>query len=105
MADFEQETVQIAELAGDEATISELSFEGCEVRGPAVILPQGCEFSGTQFEGALDALLWEIPVERTRVVGAILVDRCRFSDCTFSNIGIAGPPQAIAGFRAGIEES
>jgi hypothetical protein len=97
---IENQVIRLAELPGDEPRISDMEFEKCHFQGPAVIVPTGCEFSFNTFDApSEDALLWEVPPSRTEVVGAILVERCRFTNCRFMGIGIAGPPDTIAQFR------
>ncbi len=74
-------------------------FEGCDLKDPAVLIPQGSTFANTSLVGDTDALLWEIPPDRTQVIGAILVRNCTFEGCTFMNVGFAGPPEFIRQVR------
>jgi hypothetical protein len=68
------------------------------VKGPAVVAPYECEFHSPVFYGELEAILWERPAE-FRAVGAIDLQRCVFTDCTFENIGLTGNPEFIASVR------
>jgi hypothetical protein len=81
-------------------------FIDCEVRGPVVLVPQGCTFAHTDFGGPVEAILWEVPPERAEVTGAILARNCTFEKCRFVRIGLAGPPAFAAQLRgvAAIEE-
>jgi hypothetical protein len=47
----------------------------------------------------MDEILWEIPADRPRVIGAVAVENCTFTGCHFMNVGIAGQRDLIARFR------
>jgi len=100
METFENEVVQIALLAGNDGVIRDTAFEGCHVKGPAVIAPRNTDFAHNTLDAPdTDALLWEVPPERKRIVGAILVEDCAFRGCTFSMVGITGPKALVDQFR------
>ena len=99
---YEREVVRIALVASDEGVVRDAVFEGCDIKGPAVIVPQGCTIEHSTFRGDADALFWEIPRERPRVLGAVLAERCTFTGCTFENVGFAGPPELIAAMKGDI---
>jgi hypothetical protein len=44
-------------------------FEGCDLKGPAVLVLQGSNFANSNLVGDPDALLWEIPPDRSQVIG------------------------------------
>jgi hypothetical protein len=103
MADFEREVVRIALVAGDECTVTDMTFDGCDIKGPAVLfLREDVGFVGSNFRGNADALLWEIPPERTQIIGAIEVARCKFNGCTFEGVGFAGPREFTEMMRASV---
>lgn len=96
---FQGQVVRIALFAGDGAVIRDATFESCDVRGPAVLVPTGkTVMEHNRFDGTADALLWEIPPDRSNVIGAIALENCTFTGCHFMNIGIAGPPDVIRAF-------
>ncbi len=99
------DVIRLSELAGDDGIIDGHHFEDRHIKGPAVIVVQG-DFSllENEIKGDPDAFLWEISPERERVLGAILVKDCTFEGCTFTNVGIAGPPEVIERIRASLEE-
>jgi len=100
----EDEVIRTAELAGDEGIIEGATFTGCVIKGPAVLVLQGTsKLVGNEFEGEIDAILWEILPTRTEVVGAILVKDCVFEGCNFTNVGVAGPPDFIGRMRQNLE--
>jgi hypothetical protein len=100
MADYEREVVRIALIAGDEGVIRDTTFEGCDIKGPAVLMPlEKTVLEHNRFDGDADALLWEVPPERPRVIGAIGLENCRFTGCHFMDVGIAGPRNLIDRFR------
>jgi hypothetical protein len=96
MADHEGEVIRIALLAGDEGVIQNQSFERCDIKGPAVVLPLESVLEHNRIDGPPDAVLWEIPPPRTHVIGAIALQNCRFTGCHFMNIGFAGSREFIA---------
>jgi hypothetical protein len=101
MADrYEGEVVRIALLAGDEGIVRNATFERCDIKGPAVVVPlRKTVIEHNRFDGG-DAVLWEVPPERPEVVGAIGLEDCTFTGCHFMKVGIAGPPELIAKFKA-----
>ncbi len=76
------------------------SFVGCEIKGPAIVHPTDCEFVSSSFNGALEDVFWEVPLERQRVLGVVSLERCRFENCTFTDIGIAGTTETLERLRA-----
>ncbi len=99
---YVREVVRMPLLAGDEGVVRDMAFEGCDIKGPAVLVPQGSTIEHSTFRGDADALFWEIPRERSRVIGAVLVERCIFTGCTFENVGFAGPPEFIAALKGDV---
>ena len=70
--------------------------------GPAILAPlERVEIRNSSFEGDPDALFIEIP-EGRGVIGVIGLKNVEFDDCEFRNIGIAGTPESISRFRAGL---
>lgn len=96
--------VRISAIAGDFGGLEGFVFEGCEIRGPAILVPQGSAFTGSSFMGDPDAWLWEIPPERTEVVGAILVRDCTFDNCTFVDIGLAGTSEFVHQIKRSLDQ-
>ena len=96
---YRDAVIRIAELAGEQGVLEGFVFEGCDLKGPAVVVPQGSNFANTNLVGDPDALLWEIPPDRPEVIGAILVRNCTFEGCTFINVGLAGSPEFIEQIR------
>ncbi len=96
---YRDAVIRIAELAGEQGVLEGFVFEGCDLKGPAVVVPQGSNFANTNLVGDPDALLWEIPPDRPEVIGAILVRNCTFEGCTFINVGLAGPPEFVEQVR------
>ncbi len=59
-------------------------------------------FEHNSFEADSEALFWEVPGERTRVVGAIGLIDCTFRRCIFRRIGIARKRELIERFLTAI---
>ena len=96
---YRDAVIRVAELAGEQGVLEGFVFEGCDLKGPAVLVPQGSNFANSNVVGDPDALLLEIPPDRPQVIGAILVRNCTFEGCTFLNVGFAGPPEFVREFR------
>jgi hypothetical protein len=98
---YEERVLRIHQLLADDPILSGFTFVGCLISGPAVLVVQpgstiiGCRFDTTD----LEALLWEIPDSRSRVIGAIAVVDCYFERCTFKDIGFAGVVEQLNQFR------
>ncbi|HZP29555.1 MAG TPA: hypothetical protein VFC99_11430 [Acidimicrobiia bacterium] len=100
---YEDRVVRLAELVGAGTVLDGFTFVGCQIDGPAVILPRDSIFAGNNFSSPNpEALFWEVPTKRKEVVGVIEVRNCTFERCRFSHVGIAGPPQLIKHFRASL---
>lgn len=96
---YRDAVIRVADLAGDRGVLDGFVFEGCELKGPAVLVPQGSNLANSSLLGDPDALLWEIPPDRPEVIGAILARNCTFENCTFMNVGLAGSPEFIRQVR------
>ncbi len=92
---FRNQVVRIPDLTVNTFVLERLEFLNCRILGPAVLVPQGrtsivhCGWDAP----SADALFWEIPPSRQLIVGAVAVVDCTFSLCTFTGIGLAGPPE------------
>ena len=74
---------RIAEFIADKGVLESFVFEGWDLDGPAVLVhPQGTTFANTTSVEAPYALLWEVPLDRTEVVGAVLVRNGTCEGCT-----------------------
>ena len=93
--EFRDEVVRIAELTVTTSVLEGYTFQHCRLIGPAVLLPQGTtNILHSRWDSpGVGAIFWEIPPERTIIVGAVAVVNCTFSGCTFEAIGLAGPPE------------
>ena len=96
---YRDAVIRISELAGEQGVLEGFVFESCDLKGPAVIVPQGSNFASSRLVGDPDALLWEIAPDRPEVIGAILVRNCTFEDCTFLDVGFAGPAEFVEQVR------
>ena len=102
---YRDAVIRISELAGEQGVLEGFVFESCDLKGPAVVVPQGSNFASSRLVGDPDALLWEIPPNRPEVIGAILVRNCTFEDCTFINVGFAGPAEFVEQVRQSLGSS
>jgi len=86
------EVIRIAELTVNSNTMQDLEFINCRIIGPAVLLALGTtSLLHCALGGPIESLFWEIPPERTHVIGGVAVVNCIFSNCRFEEIGLGGP--------------
>jgi len=64
---YRDAVIRIAGLAGEQGVLESFVFEGCDLKGPAVLVVQGSNFANSNLVGDPDALLWEIPPDRPGV--------------------------------------
>jgi hypothetical protein len=97
------ETVRITDLLDDSVgdVVEDILFQGCEIVGPAVVVPIATEFDdctwGTVGTDS-DALFWELREGRQALDGAIGLRRCRFERCNFTRVGVAGTAAYLSGW-------
>ncbi len=101
---YRDRDIRLTELVGDDAVLEGYQFINCRLKGPAVLLIEG-EFDlvENKVEGDPEAVLWEVPADRERVIGAILLKESTFEGCTFTNVGLAGYSDFIETVRRGVE--
>ena len=92
---FRDDVVRLAALTVNTSRLEGYGFSNCRIIGPAILgILNNVTIAGSRFDApGLDAIFWEIPPGRGPVVGIIAVADCTFSNCTFENIGVAGPPE------------
>ena len=99
---YRDQTVRLAELAALDDVLTGMTFENCEVVGPAVVVLLGdTKVSDCHWTGDVDAVLW--PAHgREHVIGAIGLQDCVITGCQFFRVGIFVPdkqlPTVLAGF-------
>lgn len=99
---FRNEVVRVADLTVNTNTLEGVEFSNCQIVGPAILVPMGaCSFVSCTWPGSVSAIFWEIPAERTHVIGAVAAMDCIFSGCRFVEVGLAGD----ASFRQLMEEN
>lgn len=101
---YRDKDIRLTDLVGDDAVLEGYEFINCRLKGPAVLLIEGeFDLAENRVEGDPDAVLWEIPPERERVIGAILLKDPTFENCTFVNVGLAGYSDFIETVKRGVE--
>lgn len=94
------EVIRLADLATVSDIVEDRRFEDCMLVGPAVlVLLDSVDLISCGFEGSAEAMLWELPADRTQVQGAIGLRRCSFIGCRFQRVGFAGTPEVMEMFR------
>lgn len=98
-------TIKIATMvSAKEPVLKGQNFQGCHIEGPAVLfLGEDVVMEANTFglpDGNVETMLWEIGPNRPVTFGAIQVQRCRFEDCTFKEIGFTGTAATLDLFRS-----
>jgi hypothetical protein len=89
--EYRNDVVRLADLTVNSSTIDGITFVGCQILGPAVLVPISSTIVGCTWDAPdVNALFWEIASDRPVVVGAIAAVGCTFSSCKFSEVGLAG---------------
>lgn len=102
---FRNDAVRLADLTVNTFILEGYEFSNCRILGPAILVPQGqTSIVECGWEGTLDAIFWEIGPDRPIVVGAIAAVNCTFSNCSFSQVGIAGPRELREIMEQGMTE-
>lgn len=93
------DVVRIAQLADDETSlIAHRSFEGVEIRGPAVLaLIAGVSIAHCEFDGSFESIIITVP-EGSKKVGVIGLLQVSFLRCRFRNVGLIGTEQLAQQF-------
>ncbi|MDQ6722466.1 MAG: hypothetical protein M3003_16970 [Candidatus Dormibacteraeota bacterium] len=79
-------------VTADNPVLDRMRFDNCRILGPAVLLLQACQLSGSGLGGPMDAILWNRTLP---AVGAIIANACVFDNCEFIGVGFALPPAEI----------
>lgn len=95
--EFRDDIVRLASLTVNTNVLNGLTFQNCQIIGPAVLIPLGqTQILHCTWDAPLvEAVFWEIPPERSVVVGAIAAADCTFSSCLFIQVGLAGPRELL----------
>jgi hypothetical protein len=72
-----------------------MTFEGCILEGPAVVVPLGCTFGGNDWGGPFRDVWWLLPEHKT-LWGPIVADGCVFQRCRFVGVGFMSDPDTLA---------
>jgi hypothetical protein len=95
--------IRLPDLAVTTAVLSGLTFENCQVHGPAVLaMIDNVRINRCGFDGTPEAVLWPISSERKQILGAIGLSNCEFVGCSFVGIGLAVPEAELSQVRRGL---
>ena len=100
---IEARTVFVADLPLEGERVRGKVFTDCDLFGPCVIrvalgsTMEVCTIGTLPDEP--DAVIWEIPEERTMSIGALVFEACRMVRCRTFGIGFAGRTQELQPIR------
>lgn len=95
---YRNQAIRLADLTVTSDVITGVTFEGCTIIGPAVVVPMGSSLSDCVFEGPTDALFWPLG-DRSFIVGAVGLDDCTIVGCRFQRVAIAYRPDEEEMYR------
>lgn len=100
---YRDQTVRLTDLAALDDVIQGLTFEGCQIVGPAVVVLLGeTRVTRCHWSGDAQAIIW--PAHgRTEVVGAIGLKDCVLTDCELYRVGMLVPDEQMDAVRAGFD--
>ena len=98
---YRDQTVRLSDLVALQDVIDGITFENCEIHGPAVVVLMGeTKMTDCHWSGDADAIIWPSH-GRTYVVGAIGLNDCTISGCEFYRVGILVPDDQMDAVRSG----
>jgi hypothetical protein len=98
---YREQSVRLSDLAITDDVLERLTFENCDIVGPAVVVLLGdTRVADCRWTGDADAVLW--PAHgRQQVVGAIGLRNCLVTGCRFHRVGILVADDQLPAIRAG----
>lgn len=86
---YQDRVIRLHELISDgPPVIKGFTFERCEIVGPAMVYLRGNgAMSNCTFGGNPDITFVQLAPEQNEVMGAFVLEDCRFDDCRFTAIG------------------
>jgi len=102
MAEYRNQIVRLADLTTTTNTVEGVTFDNCQIVGPAVVFMDGCTLTGSSVQGTFDEVIWEVADERHSIVGAIALRSCTIVNCALREIGFALKSSQVADFVAGM---
>jgi hypothetical protein len=95
-----RERLRLTELVDSNGVLTDHTFVGCRIDGPAIVLTPESRFEGCQL-GDVNAIFWPIETRAT-VSGVVVLLHCLFEGCTFYNVGFAGSTAEVERWRDGL---
>ena len=86
-ADFDNQKINIAELARDSMLVKDKVFVDCELIGPAIIHFKKSVITNCLFDAKLENMFIVVDLPRV-ITGIVGFEECVFKKCKFSKIGI-----------------
>jgi hypothetical protein len=104
---YRNQTLRLADLVVLDDVIEDVTFENCELVGPAVIvLLDGSNFQRNTFTvPSMETALWHVPDGQEVVVGAVGLLRTTVVGCVLRRIGLAVLPGQEEILRAAFTSS
>ena len=95
--------IRITDLTVNEDVLRGLTFENCQIVGPAVLILLGKTLvQDCNWEATPESMIWVVEDDRDSVTGAIGLEDCEFYGCRFVRAGLAVKrmdlPKVLKGF-------
>ena len=99
---YRNQTLRLADFTVVADVIEDVTFENCILEGPAVVALIGTTaLQNSSIDGDMESILWVVPNQRERVLGAVALVDCQIIACTLRRIGFAILERDVDGFTAG----
>jgi hypothetical protein len=95
--EYKDQVVELSRLAVNSTLLEDLTFVGCQIVGPAVVVPlEDVQLIDCSWDAPNEkALFWIIDDDRSELVGAIGLRNCIFTACNFRDIGLGVPESRV----------
>jgi hypothetical protein len=99
---YRNQTIRLSDLAVVSDVIEGVTFEKCQLVGPAIVVLIGnSEISGCTWDGPLEGFLFPFRSDRSLVIGAIGLMNCKLYGCRMTRLGLAVPENQMDQVKRG----
>jgi hypothetical protein len=101
-SEYRNQTIRLSDLAVVSDVIEDVTFEKCQLVGPAILVPlDGTEIANCVWDGVAEGIFWQFPSDRQLLIGAIGLLRCKVYGCRMTRLGLAVPENKMDQVRRG----
>jgi hypothetical protein len=102
---YHQVRVSLPAIADGASTIRNVTFDDCDIDGPALVLLGHTNLIGNEFHQGGHAAFLEVRPDQPMPTGLLKMPGCTISNSRVHRVGFVGTAQAIAEAEAGMTHS